>query len=44
MSDEYLIFLALILGVVEITFITLISIIVWKKRHKLNITYKKILP
>jgi hypothetical protein len=44
MSDEHLIFLGLTLAVIEITFITIISFFVWKKRNKLNITYKKILP
>lgn len=43
MPDEYLIFLGITIGVIEVVFITLISLFVWKKRKEVNITYRKIL-
>jgi hypothetical protein len=43
MSDSELILLGVIIGAVELSFVALLTYLIWQKRKDLDITYKKIL-
>jgi hypothetical protein len=43
MSDSELILLGVIIGAVELSFVALLTYLIWRKRKDLDITYKKIL-